>query len=195
MRITNEKPVIALLFCSLFALTLTAQIKERKDLPIAYAMEKDTILKLGKGDVLHVTFDSIYLFNEKRFKDFTDLMKYRDFIQQKDPMAKAFSMVVDNQTKSLDSLEKYINLLKANADSTSKTSEKLAKSTIEIAKAADNKLDGVSQKLTDAQSNLAAANVHLETAVKLIKKDMQLRWLKNVAFVAAGILFGKYVLK
>jgi hypothetical protein len=194
MRITNEKTVLILLLCGLFALPLSAQ-KEMKNLPETYKSEKDVILSLGKGDVLHVTFDSIYIFNAKRLKDFQDLINYRDFIQKKDPMAKAFSTVLESHSKSLDSLEKYINLLKANADSTSKAGELLAKTTIDIAKAADSKLDGVAQKLTETQEKLVTANGHLDTAVGLIKKDMRLRWLKNVAYVAAGVLFGKYVIK
>ncbi len=178
-----------------FATAITAQIKSTKDLPVSYENEKDTIYKLGKGDVLHVTFDSVYLFNQKRYDDVTRLLAYRDFVRNKDPMSKAFSTVWESQSQALDSLEKYINQLKINADKTAQTGEDLAKNTIKIAQSADVKLDSVNVKLTVAQDKLNAANTHLDTAVKLIKQDIRWRWLKNVALVAVGALLGYFIAK
>jgi tRNA U34 5-carboxymethylaminomethyl modifying GTPase MnmE/TrmE len=190
MKNQFRKTVFTLFICFFFATLMTAQTKSTKDLPVTYESEKDTIYKLYKGDVVHVTLDSVYLFNQKRYNDVVRLMSYRDFIRNKDPMAKAFSTVWESHSKSLDSLEKYINVLKENAEKTSKTGEILAENTIKITKAAETKLDSVNQKLTIAQNKLDSANMHLDSAVKLIKLDIRWRWLKNAALVAIGVLLG-----
>lgn len=190
-----KKTVFTLFICFFFATLITAQTKSTKDLPLSYENEKDTIYKLYKGDIVQVTLDSVYLFNQKRYNDVLRLMSYRDFIRNKDPMAKAFSTVWESHSKSLDSLEKYINVLKDNAEKTSKTGEALAENTIKITKAAESKLDSVNQKLTLAQTKLDSANLHLDSAVKLIKLDIRWRWLKNAALVAIGVLLGYFAAK
>jgi hypothetical protein len=190
METMHKKSLFTFIVFIFFAATITAQIKPTKDLPLSYENEKDTIYKLGKGDVLHVTFDSVYLFNQKRYTDVLRLLAYRDFLKNKDPMAKAFSTVWESQIQALDSLEKLVNSLKINADKTAETGEELAKSTIKIAQSADTKLDAVDIKLTIAQNKLDSANTHLDHAVKLIKQDIRWRWLKNAALVAIGVLLG-----
>jgi hypothetical protein len=195
MKKISTKCLFTLFICFVFSAEVTAQMNPIKDLPTSFANEKDTILVLYKGDVMHVTIDSVYVLNKKRFDDVTKLMSYRDFMRNKDPMSKAFSTVWESQSQTLDSLEKYIALLKINADKTFATGEKLAENTIMIAKAADSKLDTVSQKLTLAQNKLDSANVHLDKAVSLIKTDMRWRWLKNAALVAIGVLLGYFAAK
>jgi flagellin-like hook-associated protein FlgL len=189
------KIALTLTFYCLFTTLLSAQIERIKDLPINYENERDTILKLYKGDVVKVTLDSVYLFNQKRFNDVEQLLAFRDFVKNKDPMSKAFSTVWENQNQTFEILEKYINLLRINADKTAQTGEDLAKNTIKIAEAADTKLDAVNQKLTIAQSKLDSANTHLDNAVKLIKQDIRWRWLKNAALVAIGVLLGFFAAK
>jgi flagellar biosynthesis chaperone FliJ len=190
MKIYCKKTLLSCLICLSFAAALTAQIKSTKDLPLSYENTQDTILKLGKGDVVHITFDSVYLFNEKRYKDVQMLMSYREFMRNKDPMAKAFSTVWENHSQSLNALEKYIEQLKVNAEQTAKTGVDLANSTIAITKAADNKLDSVNVKLTAAQLKLDAANAELNSAITLIKKDIRWKWLKNAGLVAIGVALG-----
>jgi hypothetical protein len=191
----SKKIVLILALNALFLSLMSAQVKFNKELPSVYDFQKDTIFKVYKGDVVLISTDSAYLFNQKRFGDMERLMAYRDFMRNKDPMAKAFSTVWENHGKSLDSLEKYINLLKINADKTAETGEKLATSTLNIAKSADLKLEGVNSKLTIAQNKLDTANVRLEDAVKLIKADMRWRWLKDAAWFIVGGLIGYFVHK
>jgi hypothetical protein len=191
----NYKIIFTLTFYCLFTTLISGQIERIKDLPINYENERDTILKLYKGDVVKVTLDSVYLFNQKRFNDVTQLLAFRDFVKNKDPMSKAFSTVWENQNQTFEMLEKYVNLLKINADKTAQTGEDLAKNTIKIAEAADTKLDMVNQKLTIAQNKLDTANTHLDNAVKLIKQDIRWRWLKNAALVAIGVLLGFFAAK
>ncbi len=192
MEKKHKKIVFTFLIYFFFVTIITAQIKY---LPATYENEKDTIYKFYKGDIVQVALDSVYIFNQKRYNDVIRLMSYRDFIRNKDPMAKAFSTVWESHSKSLDSLEKYINVLKDNAEKTSKTGETLALNTIKITQAAENKLDSVNQKLTNAQIKLDSANLHLDSAVKLIKQDIRWRWLKNAALVAIGVLLGYFAAK
>jgi hypothetical protein len=191
----SKKIVLILALNALFLSLMSAQVKFNKELPSVYDFQKDTIFKVYKGDVVLISTDSAYLFNQKRFGDMERLMAYRDFMRNKDPMAKAFSTVWENHGKSLDSLEKYINLLKINADKTAETGQKLAENTLIIAKSADVKLEGVNSKLTIAQNKLDTANVRLEDAVKLIKADMRWRWLKDAAWFIVGGLIGYFVHK
>jgi hypothetical protein len=188
MKMNFKKTLLSCLICLSFVASLMAQIKEMKDLPLSYAHTKDTILTLYKGDVVHITLDSVYLFNQKRYKDMQVLMSYRDFMRN--PMSKAFSTVWESHSQSLDTLEKYIILLKDNAEKTAKTGEDLAKNTIAITQAADIKLEAVNAQLTEAQKKLDAANTELNSAVKLIKKDIRWRWLKNAGLVAIGVALG-----
>jgi uncharacterized protein YoxC len=190
MKINFKKTGLSCLICLSFAASLMAQIKEMKDVPLSYEHTKDTILTLYKGDMVHITLDSLYLFNQKRYKDVERLMAYRDFMRNKDPMAKAFLKVWESHSQSLDELEKYIEQLKANAEKTAKTGEDLAKSTIAITQAADLKLETVNAKLTEAQNKLTAANLELNSAIKLIKTDMRWKWLKNAGLVAIGVALG-----
>jgi uncharacterized protein YoxC len=190
MKINFKKTGLSCLICLSFAASLMAQIKETKNLPLSYEHTKDTILTLYKGDVVHITLDSVYLFNQKRYKDVERLMAYRDFMRNKDPMAKAFSKVWESHSQSLDELEKYIEQLKVNAEKTAKTGEDLAKNTIAITQAADLKLETVNAQLTEAQKKLTAANLELNSAIKLIKTDMRWKWLKNAGLVAIGVALG-----
>ena len=190
MKINLKKTRLCCLICLSFAARSMAQIKEIKDLPLSYAHTKDTILTLYKGDVVHITLDSVYLFNQNRYKDVERLMAYRDFMRNKDPMAKAFSTVWESHSQSLDSLEKYIKQLQVNAEQTSKTGEELASNTKKIVTAADAKLATVTEQLTEAQSKLIAANLALNDAVKLIKTDIRWKWLKNAGLVAIGVALG-----
>jgi hypothetical protein len=189
MKINVKKTGLSCLFCLSFAASLMAQIKA-KDLPLSYEHTKDTILTLVKGDVVHVTLDTVYLFNRNRYKDMQDLMSFRDFISNKDPMAKAFSTVWDNHSRSLDSLEKYIALLKTNAENTTKTGIDLAESTKKITEVADHKLGSVTNQLSEAQNKLDEANKHLDASIVLIKKEVKWKWLKNGALVAIGVALG-----
>jgi hypothetical protein len=184
-----QKSVVTLFMAFFFVAHSAAQIKP-KDLPLPYEFEKNTIYSLGKGEILHVTFDSVYIFNKIRYNDMMRLFEYRDFLKAKDPTIKAFFTVLDNQNKALDSLEKYANDLKMNAEKTAQTGEKLALSTIETVKSADIKLDSANKKLIIAQNKLDSANTYLDDAVKLIKKDIRWKWLKNAALVAIGVLLG-----
>jgi hypothetical protein len=190
MKNNVKKTLLSCLICLSFAASLMAQFNEMKSLPLSYEHTKDTILTLVKGDVVHVTLDTVYLFNQKRYKDMQMLMSYRDFMRNKDPMSKAFSTVWESHSQSLDTLEKYIILLKANAEKTSKTGEDLAANTQKIASAADAKLGVVSEQLTAAQKKLDAANAELNSAVSLIKKDIRFKWLKNAGLVAIGVALG-----
>jgi hypothetical protein len=189
MTINFKKTLFSCLICLSFAASSMAQI-EMKDLPLSYEHTKDTILTLYKGDVVRVTLDSVYLFNQKRYKDMQTLMTYRDFMRNKDPMSKAFSTVWESHSQSLDTLEKYILLLKANAEKTSKTGEDLAANTNKIVAAADIKLGAVNDQLTLAQNKLDAANKELNSAITLIKKDIRWKWLKNAGLVAIGVALG-----
>jgi hypothetical protein len=190
MKNNVKKTLLSCLFCLSFAASLMAQTNDMKSLPLSYEHTKDTILTLVKGDVMHVTLDTVYVFNQKRYKDMQMLMSYRDFMRNKDPMSKAFSTVWESHSHSLDTLEKYIILLKANAEKTSKTGEDLATNTKNIASAADAKLGVVSEQLTAAQRKLDAANAELNKAVTLINKDIRWKWLKNAGLVAIGVALG-----
>jgi hypothetical protein len=190
MAISTKKILLILALNACFVGLISAQIKWNKELPSGYENQKDTIFKVYRGDVVRITIDSAYLFNQIRFGDMEKLMVYRDFIRNKDPMAKAFATVLENHSKSLDSLEKYVNLLKINADKSAATADTLISNTIKITSAADIKLEGVNQKLTNAQDSLNLANVKLDHAVKLIKTEIRWGWLKYVGWFVVGGLVG-----
>ncbi len=195
MKNNLKKIAVILVINCLFFNAINGQIKTNKELPFNYENEQEIIYKVYKGDAVNITIDSAYIFNDLRFKDVKKLLAYRDFMRSKDPMAKAFETVWDNHSKSLDSLEKYVNLLKINAEQTEKTGKDLALNTIRIAQAADIKLDTVSNQLTSAQNQLKTANTYLDDAVKLIKQDIRWRWLKNAALVAIGAILGYFIAK
>ena len=156
-----------------------------------YKYVKDTVKQFGGGDTLVIEYDSVYVLNHTQMHYYKLLINLKaDISQDNSNLDELFKNLLQSMTKDLAELGVLTDHLKANADSTGRIGEKLAKETLVNVQKANAALDSAKVKLEAAQFKFAKADSLLLETRKLIEQEKKQRCWRNVKWAGVGAVAG-----
>ncbi len=156
-----------------------------------YDASADTVKQFGKGDILVINYDSVYLLNQMQFRHYQLLMELKVAVTKDNTnMQTLFQDMIKAINKDLAKLNTLNKEMKKNADATSAVGKKLADVTLKNVEHADSLLVAVNQRLKIAENRVDTADAHLEKANKLIEQERKQRFWRNLKWGAIGLGIG-----
>lgn len=187
MTTTRFFVVLGLLMCISLS-SVSAQIH-----PITekYRYVKDTVKQFGRGDTLVVEYDSVYVLNHTQMHYYELLINLKaDISKDNSNLEVLFKDLLQKMTSDLAELGVLTDHLRANADSTGRVGDRLAKETLANVQKANSALDSAKVKLDSAQFKLAKADSLLVETRKLIEKEKKERCWRNLKWAGVGAVVG-----